>query len=309
MNTTRARLSAFAAPALIASLAASAVAQDTTPAAMSRPSADIVDTAVKAGKFKTLVAAAKAAGLVDTLKSKGPLTVFAPTDEAFDKLPDGTVAALLKDKAKLAAILTYHVVPGELPAKKVVGMSWLKTAQGQSIQVRAGDDGVFVDNARVVKADIPTSNGVIHVIDSVILPRKDIVDTAVAADSFKTLVTAVKAAELVDTLKGEGPFTVFAPTDKAFGALPAGTVDSLLKDIPQLKSILTYHVVSGRVLAGDIPMSKGDKPSAMPKTVQGKTLTITRTKDGVMVNGARVIKADIIAGNGVIHVVDKVILP
>jgi uncharacterized surface protein with fasciclin (FAS1) repeats len=130
----------------------------------------------------------------------------------------------------------------------------------------------------------------------------DIVDTAVSAGSFKTLVAAVQAAGLVDTLKGAGPFTVFAPTDEAFSKLPAGTVDSLLKDIPQLKKILTYHVVSGKVLSSDVV--KLDKAT----TVQGSDVKIDASS-GVKVNDATVVTPDVEADNGVIHVIDSVLLP
>ena len=132
---------------------------------------DIVDTAVAAGSFKTLAAALEAAGLVDTLKGSGPFTVFAPTDEAFAKLPPGTVESLLKDKEKLTKILLYHVVPGSVMAKDVVRLKSAKTVQGASVQIRAGGGKVMVDNANVVKTDIAASNGVIHVIDTVIIPR------------------------------------------------------------------------------------------------------------------------------------------
>lgn len=134
---------------------------------------DIVDTAVSAGSFKTLVAAAKAAGLVETLKGEGPFTVFAPTDEAFAKLPKGTVESLLKpeNKDKLAAILKYHVVSGKVLAKDVVKLTEAKTVQGSSAKVTVKDGKVMIDGANVVKTDIETSNGVIHVIDSVILPK------------------------------------------------------------------------------------------------------------------------------------------
>jgi uncharacterized surface protein with fasciclin (FAS1) repeats len=132
--------------------------------------ADILDTAVSAGQFKTLVKAVQEAGLVDTLKGEGPFTVFAPTDEAFAKLPAGTLDALLQDKEKLAAVLTYHVVPGKVTAAQVrPGM--VKTVQGQSLTVKANRGGVMVDNARVVTTDIMASNGVIHVIDTVVLPK------------------------------------------------------------------------------------------------------------------------------------------
>jgi uncharacterized surface protein with fasciclin (FAS1) repeats len=134
---------------------------------------DIVDTAVAAGNFKTLAAALQAAGLVDTLKGKGPFTVFAPTDEAFAKLPAGTVENLLKpeNKAKLVAILTYHVVPGNVKAADVVKMTSAKTVQGGSVKISATGGKVMVDNANVVKTDIAASNGVIHVIDTVIMPK------------------------------------------------------------------------------------------------------------------------------------------
>jgi uncharacterized surface protein with fasciclin (FAS1) repeats len=134
---------------------------------------DIVETAVAAGSFKTLVAAVQAAGLVDTLKGAGPFTVFAPTDEAFAKLPAGTVETLLKpeNKAKLQSILTYHVVPGSVMAADVVKIDTAKTVNGQSLPVNTWNGAVMVDNARVVKTDIRASNGVIHVIDAVILPK------------------------------------------------------------------------------------------------------------------------------------------
>ncbi|MFN3167211.1 MAG: fasciclin domain-containing protein [Phycisphaeraceae bacterium] len=268
---------------------------------------DIVDTAVAAGKFNTLAAALQAAGLVDALKGDGPFTVFAPTDEAFAALPEGTVQTLLKpeNKALLTAILTYHVVPGDLKAEDVLKADKLVTLNGQKIDLST-KDGVQVDGANVVKTDIATTNGTIHVIDKVILPNtKDIIDTAVQAGSFETLAAALKAAELIETLQGDGPFTVFAPTDEAFAALPEGTVQTLLKpeNKDKLTAILTYHVVPGRVYATDA-ISAGQA-----KTVQGSKVTITSTKAGVMVDGAKVIKADIDTTNGVIHVIDKVILP
>ena len=270
---------------------------------------DIVDTAVGAGSFNTLVAAAKAAGLVETLKGKGPLTVFAPTDEAFAKLPKGTVESLLKpeNKAKLAAILTYHVVAGKVTAADVVKVKSAKSVQGSDIAVNVAGGKVKVNNANVVKTDIMCSNGVIHVIDSVILPpeKKDIVDTAVGAGSFNTLVAAVKAAGLVETLKGKGPFTVLAPTDEAFAKLPEGTVESLLKpeNKAKLVEILTYHVIPARAMAADVVKLKS------AKTVQGSNVTINASSKGVMINNAKVVKTDIDCANGVIHVIDTVIMP
>lgn len=132
--------------------------------------ADIVDTAVSAGQFNTLVKAVQAAGLVDTLKGEGPFTVFAPTDEAFAKLPPGTIEALLEDKQKLAQVLTYHVVPGKVTAAEVKPGA-VPTVQGQSLNVRSEGGAVMVDNAKVIQTDVMASNGVIHVIDAVVLPN------------------------------------------------------------------------------------------------------------------------------------------
>jgi transforming growth factor-beta-induced protein len=266
---------------------------------------DIVDTAVAADDFNTLVAAVKAAGLVETLKGAGPFTVFAPSDAAFAKVPAATLKGLLADKDALRKVLTYHVVPGRVTAAQAMRLSWAATANGQSLRIHSDASGVTIDGARVIKADIQTSNGIIHVIDRVVLPRKDIVDTAVAAGSFKTLVAAVQAADLVKTLKSKGPFTVFAPADAAFAKLPAGTVGKLVANKPLLTSILTYHVISGRVLSSDLKVGTIEVP-----TVQGQKLVVTKTRDGrVTVNGATVSAADIVAGNGVIHVIDTVIQP
>ncbi len=149
-----------AAVALVAGLSAPAQAENRK---------DIVDTAVAAGSFNTLAKALTAAGLVDALKGEGPFTVFAPTDEAFGKLPEGALEGLLKDKAKLTAVLTYHVVPGKVMAADVVKLDSAKTLQGSKVKICA-KDGVKINDANVVKTDIETSNGVIHVIDSVILP-------------------------------------------------------------------------------------------------------------------------------------------
>lgn len=267
------------------------------------PPADIVDTAIADGRFTTLVAAVQAAGLVDTLKSEGPFTVFAPTDDAFAKLPAGTVEALLADIPQLTSILTYHVVPELLLSPKVLEMEKIATVNGKSLTVSMDMGKPMIDNAEIIITDVYTSNGVIHVIDSVLIPGKDIVETAIADGRFTTLVAAVQAAELVETLQGEGPFTVFAPTDDAFKKLPAGTVEALLKDIPTLKNILLYHVVSGKVMAADVvKLTSAD-------SVLGKPLSI-EVKDGkVYVAGSQVIITDIETTNGVIHVIDTVMLP
>jgi len=266
---------------------------------------DIVDTAIAAGSFKTLVAAVQAAGLVETLRGDGPFTVFAPTDAAFAKLPKATLDSLLlpANKGKLAAILTYHVVPGRLEAVDVLKGKVFRTVQGQPLFLTGKADSPKINSAGLVKTDIQCANGVIHVIDTVVLPPggdQDIVDTLVSSGAFPTLVAGVKAAGLVDTLKGSGPFTVFAPTEEAFANLPAGTLDSLLKpeNKKKLAAVLTYHVVSGKATAADVIATQS------AKTVQGQALAVSPTVDG-----ARVIYADIPCSNGVIHVIDAVVLP
>jgi len=155
---------------VVAAILAAAFVLPPAPARAADAEKDIVDTAIAAGSFNTLVKAVQAAGLVETLKGPGPFTVFAPTDEAFAKLPAGTLESLLKDIPKLKGVLTYHVVPGKVLAADVVKLTAAKTVQGQSVKIGTAN-GVTVDGAKVVKTDILTSNGVIHVIDSVILPR------------------------------------------------------------------------------------------------------------------------------------------
>lgn len=302
-------LSLFALTTLAgqASAQCSASNQADKHAAASMMASDIVDTAVAAGNFKTLAAALKAAGLVETLKGKGPFTVFAPTDEAFAKLPAGTVETLLKpeNKAKLAAILTYHVLAAEVAAKDVKTGS-ATTVNGQRIDLVAKDGGVKIDGATVTTADIKCSNGIIHVIDTVILPSdKDIVDTALAAGKFKTLALLLDKADLVGALKGAGPFTVFAPTDEAFAKLPKETVESLLKpeNKDKLAAILKFHVIQGRVFSD--AAAKG----ATVKTLNGQELTTKSEGGKVLVGNATVTAADLDTSNGTIHVIDTVLLP
>ena len=211
-------------------------------AAPARQDQTIVDIAVNDGRFTTLVTALQAADLVDTLNGEGPFTVFAPTDDAFAALPDGTLDSLLADIPSLQSVLTYHVVPGKVMAADVVNLESADTVQGEPISISVQDGNVMVNNANVIITDIEASNGVIHVIDAVILPPSmtaaseeemmddammedtpDVVDIAVNDGRFTTLVTALQAAGLVDTLKGDGPFTVFAPTDDAFASRHPGS--------------------------------------------------------------------------------------
>ena len=189
-------------------------------------------------------------------------------------------------------------------ATDVLGLTQAMTLQGQYVAFSADMGKVMIDNAEIILTDIEASNGVIHVIDAVILPEsRDIVDIAVEDGRFETLVAAVQAAGLVDALKGEGPLTVFAPTDDAFAALPEGTVESLLNDIPTLTNILLYHVVEGKVMAADVvELSEAE-------TLLGESVSIMMEDGKVMIGDAQVIITDIEASNGVIHVIDAVLIP
>lgn len=357
---------------------------------------DIVDIAVEDGRFTILVTALQAADLVDTLKGEGPFTVFAPTDDAFAALPEGALDGLLADPAALTDVLLYHVVPGSVMAADVVTLDSADTVLGQPVGITLDGDTVMVGDAQVIITDIEGTNGIIHVINAVLLPPADdamapaedamapamescgqdyvvqaddwlskiaekfygdptayptifdatnaaaaaggtydtienpdiievgqvlcipgvesgeegammapktIVDIAVADGRFTTLVTALQAADLVETLSGEGPFTVFAPTDDAFATLPEGTLDSLLADIPALTDVLLYHVVRGQVLADDVVTLDS------AETVLGQSATITVDDGTVKVDDAQVIITDIEASNGVIHVIDAVLIP
>jgi uncharacterized surface protein with fasciclin (FAS1) repeats len=285
-------------------LAANAVAQGPT------DSPTIVDVAAKAGKFKTLLAAAKAAGLADTLAGKGPFTVFAPTDAAFAKLGKDTIADLLKpeNKDKLAGILTYHVVAGKVPAAKVVGMKSAQSVQGAPLSIVVKNGKVKVADANVVKTDVMASNGVIHVIDSVMLPPEpNLVEVAAKAGTFKTLLTAAKAAGLADTLAKGGPFTIFAPTDEAFAKVGQATIADLLRpeNKKKLQAILKHHVVAGSVMSATavkLSEAKTLNGTKLPLKYDAKTKTLR-------VGAGKVVAADVKARNGVIHVVDTVLLP
>ena len=297
---------------LVAVLAVAAVAvggAGTASAETRASNVDIVQTAVAAGQFTTLASLLQKAGLVDTLATGGPFTVFAPTDAAFAKVPKATLDALAADPAKLKAVLLYHVVPGRVTAADVVKLTSAKTAEGRSVAIKVVNGSVFIDGAQVTTPDVEASNGVIHVIDSVLIPKeatpapKTIVQTAVAAGSFKTLTSLLKKAGLVGTLQGKGPFTVFAPTDAAFAKVPKATLAALGKNKAMLRSVLLYHVVKGNVTAAKVVKLRS------AKTLNGKAVPIRVSGRNVFVGGARVTTADVKASNGVIHVVNKVLIP
>ena len=189
-------------------------------------------------------------------------------------------------------------------AKDVVNMSNITTLEGQKLKVNVTDKGVFVGKVKIIMTDINASNGVIHEIDAVLIPpEKDIVETAKDEGNFTKLLTALNATNLTDTLKGEGPFTVFAPTDRAFAALPEGTIETLLNNTSKLKKILLFHVVSQRLMAKDVVNMSNIT------TLEGQKLKVNVTDKGVLVGKAKIIMTDVNASNGVIHEIDTVLIP
>ena len=271
------------------------------------PTTTVVDIIVGSEDHNTLETAVIAAGLVDALSAEGPFTVFAPTDAAFDALPEGTLDAVLADMDLLTAILTHHVVSGSVLSTDLSDGMMAMTLNGTELMVSISDNGVMIDNAMVTVADIMADNGVVHVIDAVLIPAEEptttVVDIIVGSEDHNTLETAVIAAGLVDALSAEGPFTVFAPTDAAFDALPEGTLDAVLADMDLLTAILTHHVVSGSVLSTDL------SDGMMAMTLNGTELMVSISDNGVMIDNAMVTVADIMADNGVVHVIDAVLIP
>lgn len=272
------------------------------------PSNTIWDVVANSEVHNTLQAAIEAAGLVETLQSAGPYTLFAPTDDAFAALPAGLIDELLADPTgDLTQILFYHVLSGTALSTDLSDGQIVATLQGQSVTVTISNGNVFINDAQVIVADIITDNGVVHVIDAVLVPAVEevttVYDIIAGSEVHNTLQAAVEAAGLDVDLSGAGPFTVFAPTDAAFAALPAGLVDELLADpTGQLTEILLYHVLNGAVTS-DL-LSEGTYT-----TLNGADVTITFDGPNVLVNGNQVIIADLIADNGVVHVIDVVLLP
>lgn len=277
---------------------------------------NIVEVAQANPDLSILVEAVVAAGLTPTL-STGNLTVFAPTNAAFAALLTElgvTKAALLADKALLTAVLTYHVLGTAVPRASVPVGKAITPVGGGFFKVEAAGSGLRITDGRnrtsnITATDIQASNGVVHVVDKVLLPAdKNIVATASALPDFSILVEAVVAAGLVPTLQGTGPFTVFAPTNAAFAALLTElgiTKEALLANKPLLTSVLTYHVVPSRVLKADVPVN------TPITTVQGQKFTVNASLAITDSRGRQssIVITDVFTSNGVIHVVNKVILP
>jgi len=282
-------------------------------AAIDVASADsILEIAASADDFSTLAAAVSASEPIkEALAANGTYTVFAPVNAAFEALPEGLVAKLLESQwaPQLQDLLQYHVL-GSVVTSADLKEGMFETLNGEKVEITltppmVNDATILVDSVVDVMAD----NGVIHGIDKVLVPPSvlnNIVAVAQGNEAFKTLVKAVVAAGLVDALSSDtlGPLTVFAPTDDAFAALPEGTLASLLEpeNKDKLVEILQYHVVPGNAVSSGLS-------SGMVDTLLGEKLDVEVTDGGVTVNGAAVTAADILANNGVVHVIDKVLIP
>jgi len=278
----------------------------------------IVDAAVSNGNFTTLVAALQATGLDATLSNTdSTFTVFAPTDDAFALLGQETIDALLADTDTLSDILTYHVISGEVNATTAISLAGttVDMVNGDAIGLSLDGDNLLVNTATVTTTDIQTDNGIIHVIDAVLIPPADmveptlnIVETAIANGSFTTLVAALQATDL-DTVLADtsATFTVFAPTDAAFGLIGEDTINTLLDNTDVLSSILLQHVVSGASVNSVAAYSLN---GAMVETASSANieLKINATTDMLMFGGANIVLKDVYTTNGVIHVIDAVIV-
>ena len=277
----------------------------------------IVDVAVANGSFTTLVAALEATGLDVTLSDMdSSFTVFAPTDDAFALLGDDTIAALLDDTETLTDILTYHVIGSEIDSSAAISSagSTVEMVNGDSTGLSLDGDNLLVNTVTVTTVDVEADNGVIHVIDAVLIPPADkgtptmnIVDTAVSAGDFGTLVTALEAAGLDATLADETQsFTVFAPTDAAFAMIDPDTLDLLLADTEALADVLLQHVVSGEVSSVTAYTLNG--LSATTASGAEIPVAINSELDTLTFGGATVTTTDIYTTNGVIHVIDMVVV-
>ena len=280
-----------------------------------RPSANIVDRLERLGNFSILLTALETANLKDTVATGGPFTMFAPTDQAFaDLLAElGITAEELLANPDLGNILLYHVASGSRRAVELLVSSTQPTLSdgGTSVLVVLEGTNVLVNRAKVTRANVVAGNGIIHVIDKVLLPKAEptgihnILDVLQLDGRFSVLLAALEVAGLDDAVAGPGPFTLFAPTDDAFAALLADlniSAEELLAD-PNLSNVLLYHVLPKRAGAVQLLVSR------RATTLQGEDVSVRLRRGGVHVNDSRVINPNVNAPNGIIHTVDKVLLP
>jgi uncharacterized surface protein with fasciclin (FAS1) repeats len=283
-------------------LSSAAFAQDGTTSVVEIVSSD--------PQLSTLASVVVATGLVEVLEQRGSYTIFAPTNDAFAAVPESILQALLADPDALLGVLEYHIVPGALVAANVVQGSAATTLFGEDVTF----DGATISGANIIATDLMATNGVVHFIDSVILPESlglgepeeldDLVELVTSEPQFSTLATALEAADLLDVLRS-GTFTVFAPTNDAFAKVPRDDLNALLADVDALRDVLTYHVLVGDAIQKDLINFEDGSAN----TVQGDAVMVGVMNGMVMINDASIISENIIASNGVIQVIDTVLIP
>lgn len=284
----------------------SALAQDGT--------TSVLEIITSEPQLSTLASVIAATGLDEILMQRGSYTIFAPTNDAFEAVPTEILETLLGDPGALRGVVSYHVVPGALVAANVVQGDAATTLFGEDIAF----DGAMIlagqNNANITAVDLMANNGVVHLIDTVILPESltlgvpeelnSLVELIMSEPQFSTLATALDAADLLDVLRN-GTFTVFAPTNDAFAAVPREDLNALLADPDALRSVLTYHVLVGAAIQKDLINFE----SNMANTVQGSTIMVGLSGSNVTINNANITTPNIIASNGVIQEIDTVLLP
>ena len=284
----------------------SAFAQDGT--------TSVLEIVTSEPQLSTLASVVAATGLDEVLMQRGSYTIFAPTNDAFEAVPAGVLESLLADPSALRGVVSYHVVPGALVAANVVQGQAATTLFGEDIDFDGATIIAGLNSANITTVDLMGTNGVVHLIDSVILPDSlplgmpeeldNLVELVTSEPQFSTLATALEAADLLDVLRN-GTFTVFAPTNDAFAAVPRDALNALLADPDALRSVLTYHVLVGGAIQKDLINFE----SGMASTVQGSSVMIDVLDGMVTVNDASITTPNIIASNGVIQEIDTVLLP
>lgn len=264
------------------------------------------------GDFHVLTEVLEASGLLATLEEEGPWTIFAPADRAFDALGEQQIEQLKEDQDALRKLLLYHVVAGEIDLSRALQEQSTETVSGDMLSFSADGYEAYVNEALIVEANIRTANGIVHIVDQVLMPMGapvpepsgTILELGKANPDFSILIDLVMTAELDAVFEQQGPFTVFAPTNAAFEALGVKALEALKQDMDLLRDILFYHVIVGEDLRSDQVIQLSAVEMA-----NGQDIMIQVGEETLMINSANIIQADIAADNGVIHVIDTVLLP
>ena len=297
---------ATATPAPVAptSTAVAMAATVEPPPAPGNPTENILSLLTSDPQFSTLVQAIQSAGLAETLRSGGPFTLFAPTNAAFEQLPEGTLEQLLQNPDALAELLSYHLVPLPLEQSAFATVPALRTVLGPALALRVTATGATVNGAVVATASPTTGNGLVHPIDMVLQAPESgtLIDMLAVDDRFTTFYSWLERADLITVLQGEGPFTVFAPVNDGFLTLPPGTVDFLLLDANTMRAVLLYHMVGGKLMQADLTPQE-------VLTLAGPGIKISGSAGAQLYGAAQITGTDMLASNGVIHMVNTALIP